>query len=217
MEDKEKYRKEFLIAMYKELFNNIDRHISFSWQSIGVFATFGFAILMTERFDVHAFISIMLIYVVVVWMLARLIDANHWYERNIHIISNIEKEFLNDDDSEKIHFYFKGKRSKKNQLESIEIQSLGLKLTWIISLFYYVYKIDECSMVLGYVSVIPLLILTYITSKLLNCYKDYNYSQIVKLRNLSPGGNEKAKELEDDVDESSKICSRVFSYFIKRD
>lgn len=186
-------RKEFLLAMYKELFNNIDRHISLSWQSISIVASFLTAFILTEKFKVPSLITVFFLIVVIAWTIARLIDAEHWYERNIHIISNIEKIFLTEKDDDKhIHFYFKYNRTKKNKLESVLIQSFASTILWMISLGYYVWRIPKSIKENSYMfdpsqEIIFLITFSVMVAILLYIYSQNNIRAIETLRTKSPG------------------------------
>ncbi len=191
-------RKDFLIAMYKELFNNVDRHISLSWQSISIIASFLATIMLTEKFEVPSVITVFFLIVVIAWTMARLIDAEHWYDRNIHIISNIEKQFLiRPEDSEEIHFYFTKNRTIKSRLESVTIQRYATTFIWFLAIFYSIWRVPENveknMIVFGqnnlhfepYIIIIFSIVLVF----LLSYYKYHNTCAIEVLREKSPGKN----------------------------
>lgn len=188
-------RKDFLLAMYKELFNNIDRHISIVWQSIGVIVSMLGAFLLSEKYHIPSFLTIFIVIVMIGWTIARLIDAEHWYDRNIHIISNIEKIFLTDkDDDVNIHFYFKKNRTIKSRLESVVMQSYASTILWIISLLYFNWRIPksiaENSIIFGaYIELFILLFCTGLMAIWLYFYRKQNVRAIEELRQNSPGLN----------------------------
>ncbi len=188
-------RKDFLLAMYKELFNNIDRHISLSWQSISIVAAFLTSFILTEKFKVPSFITVFFLIIIITWTIARLIDAEHWYERNIHIISNIEKIFLTeDDDAKNIHYYFTKNRTKKNKLESVLIQSFASTMLWMIAVGYYVWRIPKSIKENLHVFDVNietgvLMSFSVILAILLYIYRQKNLKSIEKLRTRSPGLN----------------------------
>ena len=194
-----KDKKEFLLAMYKELFNNVDRHISLSWQSVSVIASFLAAIMLTERFGVPSIITVSVIIIIAGWTIARLIDAEHWYDRNIHIISNIEKLFLSEDekDDKNIHFYFKKNRTRDNRLESVTIQIYGTTLIWLLAIVYSMWRVPkniEDNMVIFNTSNIYcesyfLIIISGIVAIILSIYKHHTIRALEKLRKNSPGLN----------------------------
>src|ERR1700726_3891106 len=76
-------RDGFLIAMYSQLWNNINRHITVVWQSVGIlagaFALFALVEKHTLSFDWAC--SLMLL--IAGWVVAHTYDANTWFNRNI--------------------------------------------------------------------------------------------------------------------------------------
>jgi hypothetical protein len=116
-------RRQFLIAMYQEMWNNINRHITVVWQSIGVVA--GAVALLTFVSDrlISLDVATDLFVLLAIWQIAHTIDAAGWYNRNNHIIQNIERQFLSADDLEEIHPYFQKSR-KPRMIEHLKMQAL---------------------------------------------------------------------------------------------
>src|ERR1700674_4150254 len=108
---REDARQQLLLKMYDQMFNDINRHILVIWQSIGViigsFAIFSLVDKNIVSFDV----AVLMVVVLCGWMLAQLYDASYWYNRNLVIIANIERQFLNESDLQDIHSYFGEHRS----------------------------------------------------------------------------------------------------------
>jgi hypothetical protein len=108
-------RTELLLKMYDQMFNDINRHILVVWQAIGVvigaFALFS----LVQKQDLPLDIAVALLILLCGWMIAQLYDSGYWYNRNLVIIANIEREILNADDLSKIHFYF-GEHRRTNKL-----------------------------------------------------------------------------------------------------
>jgi hypothetical protein len=133
-------RKEFLMHMYDQMFNDINRHILVVWQSVGVligaFALFGLA----ERAVLPLDVAAALIVLIGLWLLVHLEDAGYWYNRNLAIIANIERQFLKKEDLRNIHYYF-GKHRKENiMLTHLRIQYLfGIGIISLV-LFYHFLK-----------------------------------------------------------------------------
>src|SRR5262245_16570834 len=104
--DKAKRRSDFLIAMYGKLMNDINRHIVVVWQSVGVlfgaFAVFA----LVEKQVISLDIAASLIIFLCAWVIAHVYDAGYWYNRNLVIIANIERQFLRRSDLRDIHYYF---------------------------------------------------------------------------------------------------------------
>jgi hypothetical protein len=98
--------------MYDQMWNNITRHIGVSWQSVtalaGAFALFS---LDEQKFSLDMVAA--LVVLVSVWQLAHVLDASHWFNRNLLVISNIEKIFLVKEDLRLVHYYFGKHRGNK--------------------------------------------------------------------------------------------------------
>lgn len=129
-------RDEFLFHLYDQAYGNINRQFGFVWQSAGLvaaaLAVFAFA--RQERLprDIPATLFIL----VAGWYAANLIDANHWFNRNLHIIANIERAFLRRTDVHDIHFYFRDRHGNKF-LMHLKIQfALVASLTLLVSIYY---------------------------------------------------------------------------------
>jgi hypothetical protein len=61
------------------------------------------------------------------WLFANLYDASYWYNRNLVIIANIERQFPGHDNLKEIHYYFGKHRKKSAMITHLKIQyALGL-------------------------------------------------------------------------------------------
>lgn len=143
-EDKrfERDRKEFLMRMYDQMFNDINRHILVVWQSVGVlvgsFALFG----LVEKGIVPFDFAVALIVLLVMWLLAHLEDAGYWYNRNLAIIANIERQFLEKSDLRNIHYYFGKHRGKNVMLSHLRIQYLfGIGILCLVLLYHFLTRV----------------------------------------------------------------------------
>ena len=76
-------RDDFLIEMYKQMFMNINRHITIIWQSVsvlvGAFALFSLVGNQVISLDLAASIMVLL----AGWLGAHMFDANCWFNRNM--------------------------------------------------------------------------------------------------------------------------------------
>lgn len=136
-------RKTFLLEMYREMFSDINRHITVVWQSVGVvigaFALFSLA----EKQIMPLDIAISLIVMLCGWLYAHMLDAGYWYNRNLVIIANIERQFLQAKDQKEIQFYFGKHRSGGNRMIShLRIQaSLGIGVGLLVVVFHFVERV----------------------------------------------------------------------------
>ncbi|HBG62161.1 MAG: hypothetical protein A2Y03_00545 [Omnitrophica WOR_2 bacterium GWF2_38_59] len=130
-------RDELLLKMYDQLFNDINRHIMVIWQSvstiIGAFAIFA----LVEKDIIPIDVASGIIIVLIVWLIAHLYDAAYWYNRNLVIIANIERQFLKVSDLKDIHYYFGKHRPNNVMLTHLKIQyALGVGLLLIVVLYH---------------------------------------------------------------------------------
>ena len=112
-------RDDFLKQMYSEMWGNINRHLTVTWQAVGVLAG-GFAVFfgLAERQAIPIDIAAALMVLIAAWQLCHVYDANTWFNRNLGIISNIERQFLTKRDEKEIEFYFtEGPRKPGNLVD----------------------------------------------------------------------------------------------------
>ncbi|MGA2431428.1 MAG: hypothetical protein ABSH13_23230 [Candidatus Acidiferrum sp.] len=133
----EDHRKEFLLRMYDQMFNDIDTHILVVWQSVGVvvgaFAVFALVEKNVIPIDYACSLMIMLS----AWLIAHLYDAPYCYNRNLVIIANIERQFLGVTDLKDIHYYFGKHRAKSSMLTHLKIQYwLGIGIALLFAFYH---------------------------------------------------------------------------------
>ena len=135
-------RRKLLLQMYDQMFNDIDTHIKVIWQSLTVLLG-AFAILaLTEKKVISLDVAAALILLIAGWLVANLSDAGYWYNRNLAIIANIEKEFLRQGDLRDIHYYFGSHRPGNKMITHLRIQyAFGVGLAAIVILWHFVERI----------------------------------------------------------------------------
>lgn len=115
-------RDDFLLAMYGQMWGNIDRHIVVIWQSVGALLG-AFAVLaLIEKKVLPIDLACSLLVIICAWVGAHVVDANYWFARNLVIITNIERQFLLAKDRHEIHPYFAEHR-KPTVLDHLAIQA----------------------------------------------------------------------------------------------
>lgn len=128
-------RDEFLLEMYRQMLNDINRHILVVWQSVGVLVGAVAFLSLAEKGVVSLDIAVAVVIIMCAWLYAHLADAAYWYNRNLVIVANIERQFLLQSDLRDIHSYF-GKHRKNNKpIAHLRIQrdlALALGLTLIL-------------------------------------------------------------------------------------
>jgi len=97
----------FLLEIYKQCSSHLGRHVSAMWQCLAVLVAFG-ASVRTDTRDRTLDYGITLVVVLCTWLIASSIDASAWFNRNIAIVRNIERLFLESRDVEYVHPFFAG-------------------------------------------------------------------------------------------------------------
>ena len=130
------------MRMYDQMFNDINTHILVVWQSVGVLVG-AFAILaLTEKQIITLDIAASLIVLIAAWLIGHLYDASYWYNRNLVIIANIERQFLTQSDLRDVHYYFGKHRRKGSMIMHLKIQyALALGIAFIVVVFHFFARI----------------------------------------------------------------------------
>jgi hypothetical protein len=156
--ESEDARQQFLVSMYDQMWNNTTRHITLVWQPITVIFSIIGSILAIELQNLNFFITsiiVFLAYLVIGWFLAHIYDSSCWVNRNLVIITNIEKQFLVSSDSNEIHPYFNLEHNKREMLEHFKIQYfLGIVFALAVTI-YYVGKVFQVGFCFPYAIFIP--------------------------------------------------------------
>jgi hypothetical protein len=137
-DNSEDYRNQFLLEMYRQMWANINRHILVVWQSVsvllGTFAVFA----LVEKQIISLDFASTLVVIIAAWLVAHAIDANFWFNRNLAIVSNIERQFLRPNDLCLIHGYFKEHRKAGPLLDHLLVQaSLGFAVCGAVLLYHF--------------------------------------------------------------------------------
>ena len=134
-------REQFLIAMYNQLMNDINRHIIVVWQSIATLVAAIAAFSLVKDRIISLDVAVTVVLIACVWLIAHVYDASHWYNRNLVMIANIERQFLRTTDLKEVHYYFGKHRPEGAMISHLRIQrALGLAVA-ILVLFFHAYTI----------------------------------------------------------------------------
>jgi len=161
----EKERKEFLLSMYNQMWININRHILITWQPIALIITVIGLFALARNGIIEYSIIISIIMLICGWYIAHILDSSLWYNRNIVIISNIERQFLIDSDVKEIHCYFKKPHKDRKMINHFIIQAmLGIGIIGISFILYISELINNIQMVTknsfnSFVNVLPFIVL----------------------------------------------------------
>src|SRR5262245_19108775 len=131
-------RREFLGQIYDQLFNDINTHILVVWQSVGTLVA-AFAVLgLVEKSIVPIDVAIAIIVLIAGWLLWHLDDASYWYNRNLAMITNIDRQFLLPSDLRDIHYYFGKHRKAGAMIDHLAIQrNFGIGIAFIVLAFHF--------------------------------------------------------------------------------
>lgn len=174
-----KNREQLLLRMYDQMYNDINRHIMVSWQAIalvaGSFALLSFGLEGTIPFD----IAIAILVALAGWMMHHVYDSSYWYNRNLVIITNIEKEFLDREDLKKIHPYFSAFRKNNKMISHLRIhRNLGALITLLILGYHFYLRIlpgmRADDWVFDPLRALPYLILMVVVGALISFRNDRN-------------------------------------------
>ena len=136
------YRKELLLKLYDSLWKSIHALMGSVWQSIGVIIGALALFALVEKNIVSADIATSIVVIICVWSLACIIDASFWYNRNLAMVANIEKEFLVESDLVNIHPYFKEHRKNNKMITQFRIQfCLVVGILLIFLIFHFIHRV----------------------------------------------------------------------------
>jgi hypothetical protein len=200
MEDIEKRRYDFLLKLYDQLWNSINARLSLIWESIGILVS-AFAIFaLTEKNIISLSIASAIMVVLSAWYIAHNIDMSYWYNRNLAMIANIERQFLFVEDAKLIYWYFISHVKKNKMVTYLQIQTmLGFGISLIVLLLHIiqnVFPIIRCEKPFTYEILLPYILLA-IAIWLLIRFRNKRNKEYDDFLKLSPGKDisEKAKEI----------------------
>ncbi len=133
-----KLRSDFLQKMYTQMFDDIKVQLQIVWQSVAVVAsTFGLFALV-EKGAIPLDVAAGVIVLIAIWLIAHVNEASYWYNRNLVIIANIERQFLRADDLHDIQYYFGRHRKAGEMIYHLRIQFLfGLGMVALVLLYHF--------------------------------------------------------------------------------
>jgi hypothetical protein len=124
--------------MYRQTSNHLNRHVLLLWQSVallgGAYAAFAFQ--EKNVISIHHATAIALL--LCGWFCANVFDAYAWFDRNLVIIANIERLFLEKQDASLVHPFFLSHREAKDLVQHFRIQLfLGVMIAVIVALVHF--------------------------------------------------------------------------------
>lgn len=116
-------RSDFLLRMYEQMFRDIAQAYTVVWQSAAtVFASFA-AIALAANGILPFDLAVAVVLLVLVWFGLNVIECAYWYNRNICIIANIEKQFLLASDLKDVQYYFGSHRPDNKTISHLRNQN----------------------------------------------------------------------------------------------
>lgn len=114
-------RAEFLLEIYRQTSAHLGRHITGVWQCVGVVgaALIVFAQDKDKPLNDYACVLVVLL---CGWFAATTLDASNWFNRNLAIITNVERLFLSSDDLKLVHYFFEKHRPAGQHAQHFSIQ-----------------------------------------------------------------------------------------------
>ena len=71
------------------------------------------------------------------WLLAHVFEASYWYNRNLVIIANIERQTIRTEDLKEIHYYFGKHRHIGSMIYHLRVQFVFGLLMGVLLLSYH--------------------------------------------------------------------------------
>jgi hypothetical protein len=112
------------------------------WQSAAaLLGSFAIAAL-TEKGILSLDVAISLIAFICFWFLLNIFECSYWYNRNLCIIANIERQFLCKDDLKRIQYYFGAHRPHNRMTAHLKNQCfLGWALLLVVLGYHFAERI----------------------------------------------------------------------------
>lgn len=111
------------------MWQNINRHVLVVWHSFGVLASAFAFFSLVQKNVLTLDVAVSLIILIAAWLVAHIFDANGWYSRNLLIITNIERQFLTEQDLSAVHYFFGSQKENTGLIGHMQVQlwfSIGI-------------------------------------------------------------------------------------------
>lgn len=114
-------RCEFLLETYRQTSTHLGRHISGLWQCVGVVGAALIVFAQDKDKPLNDYACTLAI-LLCGWLAATTLDASNWFNRNLAIITNIERLFLTVEDRRLVHYFFVAHRPPGKHAQHFGIQ-----------------------------------------------------------------------------------------------
>lgn len=134
-------RDQFLLEMYRQVSNHLERHILVIWQSTGLLIGALALLALVEKQVITIDAAAGAIVLICAWASFHVSDASLWFNRNMLLITNVERQFLSAGDVREIHCYFKRQRPGA-MVSHLRIQlALAICLGLLILVFHFITRV----------------------------------------------------------------------------
>lgn len=108
--------------MYEQLMADMTRQMTTVWQTVGILVGSFAVFALTEKNLLPTDLAVALVVAMSGWSVAHNLDGAYWYNRNLAMITNIERQFLLDSDAGDVHYYFARHRPGNKMITHFRIQ-----------------------------------------------------------------------------------------------
>ena len=138
---KEDRRADFLLEMYRQTSIHLGRHVTGVWQCVGV-AGGALAVFALDKNGPFNDFACALAVLLSGWLVATTLDASNWFNRNIKIITNLERLHLAPGDDKLVHYFYLRDREPGEPVEHFTIQIYpALSVGLLILAFHFVSRV----------------------------------------------------------------------------
>lgn len=176
--------------MYRVLWDNITRHITGTWRAIGTLVATAALFALVEKDIIPLDVATSLMVLAAGWYIAVAFDGSLWFNRNQHIVTNIEQLFLDPtNDTPLVHPYFQKHRKPTMTTHFLVQVSVGWSLILLFLTYHWNTRIVgnlnssapiQLTKALPYIFGIGILILTFYLQR-------KNKKSLCRLQSGSPG------------------------------
>ncbi len=141
-DDPKTRRSDFLLKMYDQMLADINRHIMVVWQSVGTLVGAIAVFALVEKQVLSSDFASAFMVVIAAWLIGHVYEGAYWYNRNLAIVANIERQFLHASDLRAIHYYFGRHRRVNSLLDQLKLQYfLAIGVAFLFLLYHFTQRV----------------------------------------------------------------------------
>jgi hypothetical protein len=129
-------REEFLLELYRQTSGHMGRHILGVWQCVGVVGAALIVFAQDKNTHLNDY-ACTLVVLLCGWLAATTLDASNWFNRNLAIITNLERLFLSPRDLTLVHHFFGKHRKAGSHAQHFGIQLFLSAAVGLLVLAYH--------------------------------------------------------------------------------